>query len=451
MTSAYRGRVRVSRTRAWLAGHRWVGDVGGAALAVLLALPVTLGRGPVASLGAGALAWVLAAAVPLVWRRRRPVLVFALVLAVATSGSLAVGESLPSAVLLALVALWSVAVRVGGPRLWAVVAAAEAGVLGIALALDGTRSPDGERISLWAVLPVLAALPAAVAALGANRRVHRAYLEALEDRASRLEVEREHLDALAGAAERARIAREMHDVVSHSLTVVVTLAEGVAAGARADPSRASDPVALGALAATGREALAEMRRLLDVLADGEPDEEGDDGDHRRPGQGADDLDAVVAKVRAAGVRVALTRQGVAAEGSVGAAVHRIVQECLTNTLRHAGPGSSAAVLVSWHEHGVVVQVDDDGPVPTAVPAATSPGAGRGLRGMAERAAAFHGTVRAGPRRPRGWQVRVELSTRAPIVRRPGGPPPGVPSSSVPAPGAPRPAGGPVTLHGRVGA
>lgn len=426
-------RGRVTGGRAWLAHHPWVGDVGGALVAALLAVRVTVGPGWAGATTAVAVGAVVLVAVPLLGRRRRPVPVFASVLALGVTASVVLGRAVPEAAaptlvppgvaVLTLVALYAVAVRVRGPRLWAVVAGAEAAAMAGALTLSGARTPDGGVISLWAVLPVLAALPTAVAAMGANRRVRRDYLAALEGRAQRLESEREQRDAVAGAAERARIAREMHDLVAHSLTVVVTLADGIAAGATSVPPRAPDPRALAALASTGREALGEMRRLLGVLGE---DGTGDDGRavpgataaRREPQPGADDLEALAEQVRAAGLHVRLTREGPvpAAQGTVGLTVYRIVQEALTNALKHAGPGTSATVLVAATPGRVRVRVADDGlgralgarPAHGGPGGGSIPGSHRGLRGMRERAAAFGGSVIAGPAQPTGWLVEVGL-------------------------------------------
>ena len=412
---------RAGRARAWLRRRRWAGDVGGAVAVVVLIL--------LSSDGVGGAAAVILTAVPLLWRRRHPVTVFTAALVLAVVASAILGRPLPGTVVVVLVGLYAVAARVRGPRLWAVVAAAEAAATLSAVALDGTRTNDGEVLSTWVVLPVLAALPTAAAALGANRRVRQAYLAALEERAHRLESEREHRDAVAGAAERARIAREMHDVVAHSLTVVVTLADGIAAGTRARPPRPADPEALAALATTGREALGEMRRLLGVLAEDGPAGGGPGADRpagRRPQPGVADLEALVEQVRAAGLRVTLTREGPVptGPGGIGLTVYRVVQEALTNAIKHSGPGTGAEVVVRATAERVRVRVRDDGlgaalgsaaagTAGTAVGTGDGapgrlPGSGRGLRGMRERAAAFGGTVRAGPVRPSGWQVDVDL-------------------------------------------
>ena len=426
---------RAARARAWLRRRRWAGDVG---VAVVVAVPVSLG-----SDGAGTAVAVALAAVPLLWRRRRPVAVFAAVLVLAVVASVVLGRPLPGAVVVVLVGLYAVAARVRGPRLWAVVAAAEAAATVSAVALNGTRTNDGEVLSVWTVLPVLAALPTAAAALGVNRRVRRAYLAALEERAHRLESEREQRDAVAGAAERARIAREMHDVVAHSLTVVVTLADGIAAGARARPPHPADPEALAALATTGRQALGEMRRLLEVLAEDDPARDRQAG--RRPQPGVDDLEALAEQVRAAGLHVTLTREGPvpAGPGGIGLTVYRVVQEALTNAIKHSGPGTGARVVVRTTADHVRVRVRDDGlgaalgsagarsagaavstgegraPVPERLP-----GSGRGLRGMRERAAAFGGTVHAGPVRPSGWQVDMDLPLDHDVRGSTTGPPAG---------------------------
>jgi signal transduction histidine kinase len=158
---------------------------------------------------------------------------------------------------------------------------------------------------------------------------------------------------------------------------------------------------------TGRQALAEMRRLLGLLRDDQPPQAASE---LVPQPGLDDLDELVNQVRAAGVRVELTRQGTAGAWGPGAglAVYRIVQEALTNTLKHAGPRASAQVRLRYTVAGVDVEVTDDG---AGRPARLAPGTaagGHGLAGMIERAASYGGEVQAGPCPPTGWRVRARL-------------------------------------------
>ncbi|MFI6078099.1 histidine kinase [Actinoplanes sp. NPDC051343] len=197
-------------------------------------------------------AWVVVVAAPLIWRRRAPVIVFWTVVLLYWF-SLAAGAQSPAGVLVPLTALHAVA-RYRSP-VWAVPAICFVIPPGFAAHLDGTKS--------WAALFTLVAISVSILAIGMSQRTRQAYLAALEDRAERLERDRDQRARLAVADERARIAREMHDVVAHHLTVMTALSEGAAATVPGDPSRAATVMTLAA--ATGREALAEMRRLVGVL------------------------------------------------------------------------------------------------------------------------------------------------------------------------------------------
>jgi len=198
----------------------------------------------------------------------------------------------------------------------------------------------------------------------------------------------------ATAAERARIARELHDIVAHHLSVIVLQA----AGARASGKPAGAP--LEKIENSARQALAETRRLLGVLRD--PDEETE----LAPQPGIGDLDALAASVRAAGVPVNLVidcdRAALAAAMDVS--VYRIVQEALTNVLKHAGP-ARADVAIGCSDDTVTIEVTDNG---TREPGDQALAGGHGLAGMRERAAVFGGELAAGPRPGGGFAVRARL-------------------------------------------
>lgn len=215
-------------------------------------------------------------------------------------------------------------------------------------------------------------------AFGRFRRVRAAYVEALEERARRAEQDRIERAEQAAAAERARIAGEVHDVVSHSLAVIVRQAEGGRYVAAARPEVAAET--LGTVATTGREALADMRRLLGVLRDGAAlDEAG-------PQLTLADLPALLDRVRGSGLPVELTSTGAPAplERSTELAAYRVVQEALTNVVRHAGSGATAP-----------------------------PGTGQGLVRMQERATVAGGWFHAGPHPNGGFRVSVRLPARSP--------------------------------------
>lgn len=206
--------------------------------------------------------------------------------------------------------------------------------------------------------------------------------------------ELEHQAERAVAAERARIAREMHDIVAHHLSVVILMAAG---------SRASGKPSLAALEKiedSGRQALAETRRLLSVLRG--PDESA----ALVPQPGLGELDALADSVRSAGLPVHLAVDGdhAALPAAVAVSAYRIVQESLTNVLKHAGP-ARARVTVNCAGDAVTIEVTDDG---TGNPAAAAHGGRHGLAGMRERVAAFGGDLRAGPEPGGGFAVRARL-------------------------------------------
>jgi signal transduction histidine kinase len=201
----------------------------------------------------------------------------------------------------------------------------------------------------------------------------------------------------ATAVERARIAREMHDIVAHHLSVIVLQAAGARASGR--PAEAT----LEKIENSARQALTETRRLLGVLRD--PDEE--TGLAPQPGIG--DLDALAASVQAAGLPVHLVIDGDlgALPATVDVSVYRIVQEALTNVLKHAGP-ARADVTIGCAAEAVTIEVTDDGIGELSRPAAVG---GHGLAGMRERAAVFGGELAAGPRPGGGYTVRCRLPLR----------------------------------------
>ncbi|MDI2128007.1 sensor histidine kinase [Yinghuangia seranimata] len=239
--------------------------------------------------------------------------------------------------------------------------------------------------------------------LGDSMRTRRAYYAELEDRAARLERERETHAQIAAASERARIARELHDVVAHNVSVMVVQADGAAYAIDAAPDRARD--ALGTISTTGREALAEMRRLLGVLRS-----EAEQGPYA-PQPGVDQLGDLVDRVRDAGLPVELRIEGVPVPLSQGVALaaYRIVQEALTNTRKHAGPAANAAVVLAYGEDGLAMTITDNGRGADA----PGDGMGHGLVGMRERVAMLGGQLDTGPDSgPEaglgGWRVRAVL-------------------------------------------
>jgi signal transduction histidine kinase len=238
--------------------------------------------------------------------------------------------------------------------------------------------------------------------LGDSMRYRRAYLTSLEDRAARLERERDAQAQIAVAAERARIARELHDVIAHNVSVMVVQADGASYALRSEPDRTAQ--ALAAISQTGRQALAEMRRLLGILRS--DDQQAD----LAPVPGLDQLRELLDQARRAGMSVSFTLEGAARPLPEGAelAAYRVVQESLTNTRKHGGLAAAAAVTLRYEPDALLLQVTDDG----LGAAAGGDGPGHGLTGMRERIEMYGGTVQAGPLPGGGYQVAARLPDTA---------------------------------------
>jgi signal transduction histidine kinase len=294
-------------------------DAALAAFVALIGLPSAIGfRSEGHSLGAG-LALDFALAIPLVWRRRWPLEAFAVIAALAFVQWLTRERMVADVAL--LVAFYTVAARSDLRRTVVAAVVLEAGVL-----LATLRWSAGHAASLVFVL--LSGMTTAAFFIGTTMRTRRAYLASVEDRAARLELERDQQSQLAAAAERARIARDMHDIVAHNLSVMIALADGASLTAQADPARAG--AAMNQVSATGRQALTDMRRLLGILRE-------DESPSMAPQPGIGDIDALLAQVRIVGLRGELVTQGQPVTLSAGLqlTVYRLIQEALTNTVKHA--------------------------------------------------------------------------------------------------------------------
>ncbi len=370
----------------------WVGDA-------LLVAAISAGgllNGPDSP--GGPYGWLLSVglALPLLARRRWPVAVFAGVAAIAFVQWIVDVRAFGDAAL--LVALYTVASS--RPLRITLTAAAvlEVGV-GLAAARWGNPAPVHAFIAL-------SALATAAGAIGINVRHRRAFVASLHERAARLERERDQQGRLSAAAERSRIAREMHDIIAHNLSVMIALADGATYAVHDDPDGAE--AAMRNASRTGRQALTEMRRLLGVLVD-EPG-----GDDRAPQPGLVQIDPLIEQVRLAGLPVSLSQSGARPEhvpAGLELAAYRIVQEALTNTLKHAGPGAEAFIGLGWRADRLCLEVRDTGTAAATVPS-EGPAARGGLRGMRERAAVYDGTLEAGPWSGGGWRVRTELRMTA---------------------------------------
>jgi signal transduction histidine kinase len=344
--------------------------------------------------------WFAALFVPLVWRRRAPLAVFWTVW-VLWSISLT-GESVGRFLwVVPVVTLYTIARHRSRWYLWPS-AVALAAPFSLSWLVGG-----GE----WYDLVALGGIGAAAVLFGVNGQTRQAYLAGLEDRARRLERDRDQQAQLAVAAERVRIAREMHDIVAHNLAVMVALADGAAATTFTTPQRAVDMMEKASQ--TGRSALGEARRLVGLLREGEPHDQpaGDRATSPQPGLG--DIDELVGQVRAAGLSVAVTEQGAPGAWAPGAglAVYRIIQEALTNVMKHVGPSSVAEVRLRYSPTDVDVEILDDGGDRRSGAESGNgrPGTGHGLVGMKERVASYGGLFEAGPRSGAGWRVHVRFS------------------------------------------
>ena len=391
--------------------HPWLLDTAVVLLVFVLNMPNLLTNTPIgpspqvgsrgdASTGVLYLL-ALALVVPLWWRRKAPATVFLVISAVSiVEWSLKIWQY---AGVSALIALCSLAVY-GSLRLlrWAVAFAC----IELIVAVTVLMPADRPLLSLFFLLGVVAA----AVAIGLTIRIHRMYLVALEERAERLEVERDQRVRLTAAAERSRVAREMHDIVGHNLSVMVGLADGGAILAAAREEEESVET-LRLLGDTGRQAMAELRRVLGVLREGSPAAR-----ELSPQPAIRDIDALLARVRAAGLAVSYRTTGVldALGSGVQLTIYRIVQEALTNTLKHAGMNAAAEVTLVVDNRGVRICITDSGPSPDT-PVAPDPrpdecDSGHGVVGIRQRAALYGGSVTIGPRPGdgRGWIVDVVL-------------------------------------------
>ncbi|MFE4051968.1 MULTISPECIES: sensor histidine kinase [unclassified Streptomyces] len=335
-------------------------------------------------------------------RRRMPERMLLLALAVGLGQLITDVATLPADFAL-LVIVYTVAAV--GAR-WASRLALTAGLCAAPLAQLRWPNEDVGVATNLAVM-VLQTVPFALAwVLGDSIRTRRAYFAQLEERAARLEKEREAQAKVAVAAERARIARELHDVVAHNVSVMVVQADGAAYVLDAAPDQAKK--ALETISSTGRQALAEMRRLLGVLRTGEHQEAGE----YVPQPDVRQIEDLVEQCRGSGLPVDFKVEGTARPlpSGVELTAYRIVQEALTNTRKHGGPHVGASVRLVYFDDGLGLLVEDDGKgAPHELyEEGGFDGQGHGLIGMRERVGMVGGTLDAGPRPGGGFRISVLL-------------------------------------------
>ncbi|MGA8370637.1 MAG: histidine kinase [Acidimicrobiales bacterium] len=389
---------------AWVHRHPTLVDGTVAALLLVVGLLVA-SHGPGGTWSARLL--VVAEVVPITWRRRSPRVVFAITGA-ATFAALAASQVHSIAPLGSLIALYTVATRC--ERRWSI-GAGLVSWAGVMVALFVENRPESFR--LQTVVAPLAVITATWL-IGDNLRVRRAYVAQLEERAARTEAEQEEETRRAADRERARIARELHDVVAHHVSVIAVQAGAARMVAESRPAASGDGPngsdnMLASIEVTARQALSELRRLLGVLR-----KEGDQVDHA-PQPGLGQLDSLVDQVRVAGVPVEVTVSGpgpASLPPGVDLTAYRIVQEALTNVLKHGG-GAATRVTMHVDGSGVDLAVVDSGP---GVPASLGhgpeqpppPSGGHGIVGMRERVAIFGGQLSAGRLPGGGYEVRAYI-------------------------------------------
>ncbi|MGV8882509.1 MAG: sensor histidine kinase [Rhodoglobus sp.] len=341
---------------------------------------------------------ILVSATALLFRRYRPFTVLAVTWGLALVGA-QLEEGLNSVAVSLPLALYALAVYRSTQAAWigfggSVIVGIAAAGLWTTLHRDayGSSTPfetTTANSSQFTIVMLIAVL------IGINVGNRKRYVAALIDRAEQLARERDQQAEIATASERARIAREMHDIVSHSLTVMVTLADGSAAAVAAKPGRATEGMLR--VAETGRTALADMRRMLGVLGTSDVSE-------LAPQPGIANLADLLETYRAAGLTVTIMTRGVPyTDPSVGLVIYRLIQESLTNALRHASSATGVQIELAYDNDATTIQILNDGATVESIG-----DGGHGIIGMRERVALYGGSVEVGPRPHGGWAVTAVL-------------------------------------------
>jgi signal transduction histidine kinase len=402
-TGRYREVVTTSshlhRLRTWFDGlNPWVVDGAVAALFVVIGLVTTSGRGEVSNTvyeprDALSVVLILASTIPFVFRRRFPlaVLLFCTTAVVLNS---ALGHNEGATPFFLWVAVITVAATCSTPKV--LVGAAWIFVALVVLLLVESSGLDAGGFALNC------ALFAAMFFFGISLKNRRERIDALEERAHALEREKEEEARRAVADERLHIARELHDVVAHSMGVIAVQASVGEHVIGENPEEARR--ALQAISGVSRSTLAEIRRMLGVLREADAAEGG--APAYAPAPGLADLDRLVHELDGAGIPVEVSYAGARVElpRGVDLTAYRIVQEALTNVIKHAGP-ASASVLVEYQPGALALEIVDDG---RGVNGRGDGRSGHGLLGMRERVAVYGGTLDAGPKPGGGFRVAVRL-------------------------------------------
>lgn len=365
----------------------WLVDAGPAVVIVVMAAVIDVERENLEHAGVGAALLGAVVALPLLWRRRYPFVVFCLEAVLA----IAIGNTLPyPCIAAALIVGYSVAAY--EPRWWLSLAAVATVAVIVAIVFPGPlpQTPAALAPFVLLIVPWLA---------GNAIRLRQERVESVETRARKLERERDDAER-ALHAERTRIARELHDVVAHNVVVMVVQAGAARQLVRSKPDRATE--ALLAVEESGREALGELRHVLGLLtSDGETP--------LSPQLGLASLSALVDRIRNAGLPVTLRVDGEPRHlpPGIDIASYRIIQEALTNALKHSG-GAPTEVIVTYDDNALRLEIIDNGAAVKTDLGGPANGSGQGLVSMRERAALYGGSLDAGPRPGGGYAVKARL-------------------------------------------
>jgi signal transduction histidine kinase len=383
---------RTASARSWPYDIHPVDVAVALGLAALSILPYVSGAAELGATGAMTVALLLLQSLPLIVRRRAPLAVLLIVVSatVVQIALLPAGEELLAGLGL-LVAVYTVGERLDRPTSLGLTALTGA-MIGVLLIGRGGLPDVLQSLIQTELILVVAWL------VGDAARIRRLYAANLVEHARLVDSEREERTRRAILEERERIARELHDVVAHHVSVIVIQAGGGLSALDRRPGETRS--ALESIASTGRQALTEMRRMLGVLGEGEL---------AGPMPGLDLLDELIAHVQAAGLSVELAVEGErrALDPGLELSAYRIIQEALTNSLKHAG-GGRARVTVTYEPGALVLAVDDERG-PGQSPAVEGLHAGRGLVGMRERATMLRGSIDARPTAA-GFRVVARLPT-----------------------------------------
>lgn len=393
------------RLSTWTARHRRAVDIAtvlffaAGGLVAATVVPIEGSERPVDWI---AYVLVIAAAVTSYWRRTKPL--FALMACVPALIAYWILDY-PGGFDPVLWVMFYSATKYGGPnrrRVWRVVGGCLS--LTLVVAIIGVLAPV-EDLPLIAVFGI--AVTHGTAAIVGEAMYHRnQHIQELEQRTVMLEADLENKAALAAVEERTRIAREMHDIVAHGMTTVVVQAQAGKSVLDSDPDKARE--VFTTIEHIGRDSVDEMRRMLGLLRNdaGELDYE--------PQPGFDNFDDLTRFANDAGVAttIAVTGQKRAVPPGLELTAYRVVQEALTNVIRHAGRPASAEAVVEYTDDNLTITVVDDGL--GAAASSSTAGTGHGLLGMRERVEIYHGQFTAGPRPGGGYQVTVSLPLPASV-------------------------------------